>query len=149
MNIEAFRQIFMGFHQVFFLLTRFLPILSKTKHINQMKKLFIVCTLFLVYFTAAAQTEQEGVITALSMQSLSIKLNSSQGSLKGKNVEIIKKFNLSETFPKMKGEGTMPLGKGVVQSHQGRNVVIKITEYYSTKTENGVKKPLANITVQL
>ncbi|GAB4126349.1 MAG: hypothetical protein OHK0045_18720 [Raineya sp.] len=94
----------------------------------------------------SAQIEQEGTIIALSMQSLSVQLISgSQGSLKGKKVEVIKKFNLSETFPKMKGEGTMPLGKGVVQSHQGKNVVIRMVEYYSTKTENGVKKPLAKI----
>lgn len=110
-----------------------------------MKKLHFIIPMLLMSWTLFAQTEQEGTITALSMQSLSIQLANPNGSLKGKKVEVIKKFNLSETFPKMKGEGTMPLGKGVVQSHQGKNVVIKITEYYSTKTENGVKKPLANI----
>ncbi|MCU0436786.1 MAG: hypothetical protein MUC49_02665 [Raineya sp.] len=119
-----------------------------------MKKLFLTWMLSFFFLHIYAQEEGtansvEGKITLLTgMQSMTAKLYVpyTKGSLKGKAIKIIKKFNLSDTFgPSISGQGTMGLGTGVIISHQGNIVVVKIKEYSSTKVENGVTKPLANI----
>jgi hypothetical protein len=118
-----------------------------------MKKLVLTWIMGLFLWNVYAQEETtnsvEGRITLLTgMQSLTAKLNTpyTNGSLKGKKVKIIKKFNLSDTFgPKVSGNGTMGLADGIVSSHQGTVVTIKITQYNATKVENGVTKPIANI----
>jgi hypothetical protein len=120
-----------------------------------MKKLLLTCMISFIFANVYSQETAtknsnavEGKITALSMQSLTAKLDVpyTSGSLKGKTIKIIKKFNLSDTFgPKVSGQGTMGLGEGIISSHQGNVVVVKVTKYSSTKVENGVTKPLANI----
>jgi hypothetical protein len=103
--------------------------------------------MYFLAHTVFAQNSVEGKISALTMQTLTAKLNEPANiTLKGKKVKIIKKFNLSDTFgPKVSGEGSMDLGEGSIVSHQGNIISIKISKYYSTKVENGVTKPLANI----
>ncbi|MDX1904830.1 MAG: hypothetical protein SFU27_11790 [Thermonemataceae bacterium] len=97
-------------------------------------------------FISFAQTQVEGKIKAFTMETITITLNDSPAvSLKGKNVTVIKKFNLSETFPNMKGEGTMALAEGVVSQQNGNVVVVKVSKYNATKVENGVKKPMVKI----
>jgi len=111
-----------------------------------MKKMIFSFLLSFFAYVAFAQNSVEGKIKALNMQSITITLNEpSSVMLKGKKVTVIKKFNLSETFPTMKGEGTMDLAEGIVSQQQGKMVIIKVNLYHSTKVENGVKKPMAKI----
>ncbi len=105
--------------------------------------LFVLC---IIHITTFAQSEVEGKITALNMQTITIVLNEVPTStLKSKEVEVIKKFNLSETFPNMKGEGTMNLAQGIISQHNGKTLVVKVSKYYSTKVENGVQQPMAKV----
>jgi hypothetical protein len=117
-----------------------------------MKKLILIFIMSFVFMNVYAQegtnNSVEGKITSLSMQSLTAKLTVpyTKSSLKGKTVKIIKKFNLSDTFgPKVSGQGTMELGDGIISSHQNNTIIVKVNKYYSTKVENGVTKPLANV----
>jgi len=113
-----------------------------------MKKIIFLLVAFIFAGSVYAQNTVEGKISTLSMQSMTAKLNTpyTTSSLKNKPIKIIKKFNLSETFgSKVSGQGTMELGEGIITAHQGAIVIVKVTKYYSTKVENGVTKPLANV----